>query len=275
MVIKSPVTFEDFNITEQPEQHDLFDALILEGIVDKREKWNVYKFGDINIPRVSEILKECIGKDYLLKWALRLGKEAYDRESIDTLITGTLVHEMIEYFLLYGVKKEIKYKSYRMMMRTEKAYSNFLSWYRNMINKGYELIPVYIEKEITCPWYGGTIDCVLRIIHKEMEIDKVYIIDFKTSKRISIEYFLQTYAYYWAIIWNKNNIDPSLVNVDGIGIIRVDKEVDKYEDLFLDYDNPEKGRILDDIGFGLFSMINWFYHLINLNYDLKMARKIK
>lgn len=273
MIIKNPLTFGDMDVTMQPTQDNLFDALVLEGIVNKREKWSTYKFGDMNVPRVSEILKECIGKDYLMKWALRLGKEAYDRESIDTLMTGTLVHEMIEHFLLYGVKKEVQFRSYKMKMKTEKAYLNFLSWYRDMINKGYVIEPVAIEKEIVCPWFGGTIDCIMRIYHKEFGIDKIFIVDFKTSKQLSIDYLLQTFAYLWAIKWNKEYIDPTLPSIDGIGIIRIDKENNRYEDLFLDYEIPEQSSILTDIDYALGAMINWYYHIINLNYDLRVAKK--
>lgn len=273
MIIKNPLTFEDMVVNLQPEQDDLFDALVLEGIINKREKWSTYKFGDMNVPRVSEILKECIGKDYLMKWALRLGKEAYDRESIDTLMTGTLVHEMIEHFLLYGVKKDVQFRSYKMKMKTEKAYLNFLSWYRDKINQGYTIEPVAIEKEIVCPWFGGTIDCIMRLYHKERGIDKIYIVDFKTSKQFSIDYLLQTFAYLWAIRWNKIYTDSTLPEIDGIGVIRIDKENNKYEDLFLDYEVPEQASILTDIEHGLASMINWFYHITNLNYDLRIAKK--
>lgn len=275
MIMKNPITFENMDIDIKPKQDDLFDALVLEGIVDKREKWSTYKFGDMNVPRVSEILKDCIGKDYLMKWALNLGKDAYNRESTDTLITGTIVHEMIEHFLFYGVKKEVNYKSYRMRMRTEKAYLNFLSWYRNMINNGYEITLLYIEKETVCPWYGGTIDCGINIKHEKYNIDRNYIVDFKTSKQISIDYFLQTYAYLWSEHFNKHYFDPSIPEIHGIGIIRIDKEQNRYEDIFLDYNDTEKSRILDDINVAFSSMLNWYYHIINLNYDLRMSKKFK
>lgn len=275
MEIKNPITFKSQEVKFQPVQDDLFEALILEGIIDKQDKWDVYKFLGKPIPRVSEILRECIGKDYLMKWALNLGKENYDRESNYTLYTGTLVHELIENFLLYGAKKEIDYRAYPVRMKTEKAYQNFLSWYRDMVNNGYEIKPIEIEQEVTCPWYGGTIDCIMNISNKSIDLDHNYIVDFKTSKQISIDYFLQTYSYLWALLWNRTEINPNIPKIDGLGIIRVDKEKPQYETLFLRYNNPAEARILTDLDSGFASMVNWYYHLINLNYDLKQAKKME
>ena len=59
-----------------------------------------------------------------------------------------------------------------------------------------------------------------------------------------------------------------------MGIIRIDKYKDKYESMFLDYGHPETAMILNDISYGFGSMINWYYHLINLNYDLKQIKKL-
>ena len=49
----------------------------------------------------------------------------------------------------------------------------------------------------------------------------IYIIDFKTSKQISYEYIIQTCAYMWLI---NNGFFPEISHIDGVGIIRVDKE---------------------------------------------------
>jgi hypothetical protein len=263
----NPLYFINENI---PLEDDCFDALCLEGIISKREKWDVYNFFGINVPRVSEILKDTIGKDYLMKWALNLGKEVYERESRETLITGTIVHEMIEYFLIHGDKKEADYRSYQMKRKAEQAYYNFVSWYRDMIKNGHTIKPLFIEREIVCPWYGGTIDCI-------MEIDgNTYIIDFKTSRSISMDYLLQTYAYYWSIKWNRNNLITDLPDIDGIGVIRIDKDKDKYEFILLDGNhNEDANRILSSIGYSFSSMINWYYHQQDMKYQLKQSKMIK
>lgn len=265
----NPISFDySYNM---PKQDNLYDALVLEGIINKKDKWETYIYKDSPIPRVSEILKTTIGKDYLMKWALKLGAEDYTRESNMTLYTGTIVHEMIEHFLTTGKKKEINYRSYSVMKHTEMAYNNFISWYRDMINKGYTISPIVIEKPVTCPWYGGTIDCILSVTDPN-NITKIYLSDFKTSKSLSIDYLLQTYAYYWAIEWNRHfnyNETDLNINIDGICIIRIDKEKSNHEILVV---NKEDKRFTD-IAYGFSSMVNWYYHIINLEYDLKMLKK--
>ena len=50
-----------------------------------------------------------------------------------------------------------------------------------------------VEIPISCPWFGGTIDAILVIN------GATYIIDFKTSKKISSEYLVQVAAYMWLV----------------------------------------------------------------------------
>lgn len=269
--IIAPITF-----IQAPVQNTNYEILHLDNINSKREKYTKYNNGNLPVPRVSEILKDTIGKDFLLQWALRLGLEAYNKESAYTLYTGTIVHEMIERFLLKGIMypDDINYRNYTIKKKSITAFDNFLNWYKNMINKGYQLIILAIEREITTPWYGGTIDCIMRVIHKEYNIDTVYIVDFKTSKRISVEYLLQTYSYLWAINYNRS-INPNfdIPEARGVGIIRVDKEYPKYEDIFLSYDNPEQAIILEQLKYSFSSMINWYYNLFNMRENLKISKQ--
>lgn len=267
-MIREAVYFNDYN-NKEPNQDNNSRILYLN---EANNKWKTYTFNGKQVPRVSDLLKECIGKDYLLRWAANLG-ENYKRESAHTLYIGTLVHEMIEYFLFFGGYKEIDFRSYNVKVKTEKAYSNFLSWYNDKIEKGFKISPISIEKQTTNPWFGGTIDCIMRLEYNG--ISRNYIVDFKTSKKISIEYILQTYAYYWSENWNYNfNGDISVCKLDGLGIIRIDKEKDTYEDLFLDFNNPENYYFLSDIDYALGSIINWYYHMQIINNDLSnMKRK--
>lgn len=274
--IKHPIYFiDDLYHTDnkefiyQPEQDKLFDVMVLGGIIDKREKWDTYTFNNCPVPRVSEILKETIGKEYLVKWALALGKSQYYYETKDILSIGTLVHEMIEAYLL---KKQIKmkYDSFRIKNQVVQSFLNFKVWHTNMINQGYKLEPLYIEKTITCPWYGGTIDCVMKITSPSGDV-KNYIIDFKSSKNLSIDYFLQTYAYAWSWNWNKIEMKADIPLIDGgIGVIRCDKEYSRHEAIFLNMDRD--ADIFRNLDTGFASMLNWYYHIINLNYDLSTMK---
>lgn len=256
---KKTIYFEDIN--DKPNQNNNDDILSLD---INRSKWKIYTFNGKSVPRVSEILSECIGKDYLLRWAANLGKN-YNTESSQTLYIGTLVHEMIENFLYSNPPKVVDFRNYKVKLKTERAYNNFLNWYNDKIKEGFRITPINIEKQTTNPWYGGTIDCIMRLEYNG--ISRVYIVDFKTSKRISIEYILQTYAYYWSEAWNYNynNEDNSHRILDGIAIIRIDKEKNLYEDLFLDFNNPKNYRFLNDIDNALGSIVNWYYNAQNMN----------
>lgn len=219
------------------------------------------------------MIKECIGREYLLRWAANLGNQ-YQRESTHTLYIGTLAHEMIEYFLMFGAYKKIEFRSYRVKEKTERAFQNFLNWYNGRIEEGFKISVLNIEKRTTNPWFGGTMDCVMKLDYEG--VSKTFIVDFKTSKKISMEYLLQTYAYYWSENWNaKFNGDTTVPKLDGIGIIRIDKEKDVYEDLFLDLQCPENYRFLVDIDRSLGSIINWFYHSQVMNYDLTEIKKVR
>ena len=273
-MIVEPIFFTDNNTKRCPTNDNNYDILILEGIINKREKWDHYNFNGVPVPRVSELLKETIGKDYLLKWALRLGQEEYERETRDTLYTGTIVHDLIEHFLKYGTKKVIHFKSYSIRMKTERAYNNFVTWYRDMVSKGYKIESLYNELPITCPWFGGTIDCIMRITDSN-GLSYTYIVDFKTSKQITIDYFLQTYAYKWMVDWNRQYINPNLPIIDGLGIIRIDKSADKYEGVFYNVHDEFGLNFINRLDVSLGSMINWFYHLINLRYEFSQGKKYR
>ena len=241
-------------------------------VESKIDKWDTYQFQGRNIPRVSDILKKCLGKDYLINWAARLGIDEYKRESARTLYIGSIVHEVIEEFLLTGnINIPFDISNNVIRNKIKRSVNNFVNWYQSMIEKGYIIKVLAIEKQITNPWYGGTIDCIMMITNIATGISKVYIVDFKTSKTISIDYLLQTYSYLWSIKWNKMYIDSTLPDIDGIGIIRIDKESDRYQDLFLDYENDT--NILKDIDFSFTSMINWYYQTIIMEYNLKIAKR--
>ena len=85
------------------------------------------------------------------------------------------------------------------------CFENFKLWEKRLYNLGGKIDEIIgLEVPVTCPWYGGTIDCIARIN------GAVYIIDFKTSKQISAEYLLQVTAYMWII---NNNYAPYLPHI--------------------------------------------------------------
>lgn len=238
----------------------LQDIFLLDNISDeyRSKNFDTYKFNGIPIPRVSNILKECISKEFLISWAARLGIQQYMIEKNRATTIGTRVHEMIENYLLTGNDLNLSYKIVPNYIKSVNiAYNNFKLWVDNINNLGYKIEKILAtEQEVTCPYYGGTIDCI-------MEINgATYIIDFKTSKQISYEYIIQTCAYMWLI---NNGFFPEISHIDGIGIIRVDKEKEgKFEDLFLNEYIPYQKEIIDQYIRGFGSLLNSYYNNINM-----------
>ena len=245
------------------------DPLILSGIIAKRDKWNHYMYNNIPVPRVSEILSATIGKDYLKKWAAKLG-DNYENESLRILDTGTLAHYLIEDFLTYGHIKD-NYDSttikYADRDQSYNCFNNFISWWNYMIDTGYKIDVLELEHTVTCPYYGGTIDCIANITDPD-GYSANYILDFKSSKSISQDYFLQTMMYLKAYEYHDAFIN--LPTINGIGVIRVDKEKSKYEYMIarkdIDY------NFLYSLNEAVNAMVYWFYNQINISYEYKQFR---
>lgn len=268
MAIK-PFKIEDLNDDLKPRLNkDIFN-LPLNSV--NRKLFRKYEFMGIPVPRVNEMLEACVGKPGLQYWAAGLGStEAYNQAKRYALTCGSFLHEMIENYMKYQTDLVLNIYIPEIKDQVNNAYTNFKNWYNSMISNGYILKPLYTEKEITCPWYGGTIDCVLNITHKTKNISDNIILDYKSSKKIDPDYILQTYAYMWSWNWNKMYIDPSLPEMTGIGILRLDKETFKFDSAFLTKKNnpDEMFRLEQDLA----SLVNWFYSIGDVKYALKIAK---
>lgn len=245
----------------------LHDIFLLDGINEYRKNLDTYDFLGTPVPRVSNILRECIAKEYLMNWAARLGVKGYIAERNKATTIGSRVHEMIEHFLLYKEDKELPFSSSTNISKSiDNAYENFKLWYSNMMKLGYTIEIIAIEKRVSCPYYGGTIDCIARIN------GKVYIIDFKTSKSISYEYIIQTCAYMWNV---NNGYAPDLPHIDGIGIIRVDKEKKGiFEDYFLNEHIPYQREIINQFFMGFGALLASYYHNINMRFIFSKYKSV-
>lgn len=251
--------------TISPIPDNLYDLFLLDELEFQKDSPYTYN-GTVHVPRVSIILKECISKEYLINWAARIGKQQYAIEKNKATTIGTRVHEMIENYLLNGTDLDLSYKTVPSYMNAvNTAYNNFKNWKSYIESLGYIIEEIIaIEVSIVCPYYGGTIDCICRIN------GKVYIIDFKTSKKISYEYIIQTSAYMWAV---NNGYAPSLPHIDGIGIIRIDKEKNKFEDLFLNESIPYQNNILKQYFVGFGSLLASYYHNLNMKHLFSQYKK--
>jgi hypothetical protein len=256
-----------------------------DAINNKRHLWNNYAFTthpadkynildiskeiQVPIPRVTEILDACIGKSYLQNWAASLG-DNYVEERQKILNTGTLAHNMVEDFLRYGYIRDntLNYDKPCYNEQSTKCYYNFITWWNNMIEQGFKIDIIDIEKTIVCPLYGGTADIIAHI-KDPTGLEGNYILDFKTSKSISIDYFYQTIMYKLAIEYENVTSDEPLP-IDGVGIIRCDKFKNTYEYLIINkMKDPE---FINSLEIAVNNMINWYYNQINSGYQYKIIR---
>lgn len=224
----------------------------------RENKWDTYKFNDIPVPRVSNIIKETIAKEYLVNWAAKVGYKGMTYIRNSATFIGSRVHELIEHYLTFQDDLDISYRiSPRYMKKIDIAYQNFKLWVNNLENLGYKIEKIYgLEKSISCPYYGGTIDCIAKIN------GAVYILDWKTSKQISYEYIIQTVAYLWCI---NHGYVKDVPHIDGVGIVRIDKNKENtYEDLFLNFHIPYQRDILNQYINGFGFMIGSYYNNLNM-----------
>lgn len=249
------------------------DYLSNDLLLEKREKWDRYSFCGIQVPRVTEILRDTIGKQYLTKWAAGLGPD-YELESAKILDTGTLVHAMIEDFINIGHTKDI-YEGCdnAEIPKAVRAYNNFMRFWEDIKTRGYKITPIFTEKEVVTPWFGGTIDFCAQITNNNFET-KTFILDFKTSTSISYEYYIQTRLYveaYMFLKYNDLNGFGYLPDIDGIGVIRVDKNKDHFEYVLADKFHDKE--FLDDVYSAGCTMLEWYYRMHGLYYKCKDFKK--
>ena len=248
----------------------LTDIFLLESLDEKfRDKnFDYYNYQGIGVPRATHILNQCVNKDFLIAWAAKLGYQKYFYEKNKATTIGTRVHELIEEYLTTGkFADNIFFKTPPSMKKNVSiAFDNFKEWMDAMAKKGYFISDIIaIEKQITCPYFGGTIDCICRIN------GRVYIIDFKTSKKISPEYLLQVAAYMW--VCNSGYIE-NMPYINGFGIIRVDKETKhKFEDLFLDLSIPWQADIINKYISDFGVLLQSYYTILNMEKEFSSIKK--
>lgn len=246
--------------------NNLIDIESIEMARDRKE-FSVYKYNGVSVPRVTSIIEDTFSKEYLIQYALSFGnKYSYYNERDLILSVGTKVHEAIEYFLHTGKDPDLNYsRAPKQTPIVVRAYDNFKLWYENLINNGNTFELLDTEIPVVNPYYGGCIDCIAKINNA------YYILDFKTSKKISYEYILQTCAYLWTI---NNGYCSNLPHIDGIGIIRVDKEKrGVYEDLFLNLFIPSQAAIINSYIQGFCSILFTYYNKIDMEYKFNKYKK--
>lgn len=248
----------------------LTDIFLLDTLDEmyRNKHFDYYDYKGLGVPRVTRILDQAVNKEFLINWAAKLGSQKYFFEKNKATTIGSRTHELIEEYLVSGkFADRIFFKTPPSMKKNVSiAFDNFKLWMNDMANHNYFISDIIaMEKVITCPYFGGTVDCICRIN------GRVYLVDFKTSKKINPEYLLQVCAYTWII--NSGYVE-NLPHIDGIGIIRVDKEIkNKYEDLFLNFDIPWQNDILNKYisDFGI--LLQSYYTILAMEKEFPSIKK--
>lgn len=273
--IEYPELSEFIDINKYPsiDVSELTDIFLLDTIDEayRNKNFDYYDYKGIGVPRATRIIDQCVNKEFLIAWAAKLGKQRYFFEKNKATTIGSRTHELIEEFLTTGKFAErILFKTPPSMKKNVSiAFDNFKEWMDNLASQGMFISDIIaMEKPITCPYFGGTVDCICRIN------GRVYLIDFKTSKKISPEYLLQVCAYTWII--NSGYVE-NIPHINGVGIIRVDKETKhKYDDLFLNFDIPWQFDILNKYTKDFGILLHSFYTIIDMERgftDIKKGTK--
>ena len=222
------------------------------------KKWKSYQFNGYPIPRVSDILSKTIHEEFLLQWANSLGykRKSHIKERDSSAMKGTYTHELIEQFLHSKyVKTDFSDIPTEHRFAVYNAYNSFISWY-NMVNNNMPFKVIETEKQLVCPYVGGTLDLLV-------EIDgRTYIVDFKTSNHTSYKQFIQLAAYKY-ILENYYNIYLT----GGVLILWLNKKEIQYLDFVLDVTNQEHMYIMEQNKNTFLSMLYSYYN-INRTEDL-------
>jgi len=249
-----------------PELLSIEDIFNLKNIDEsfRSRVFGYYTFNGFPVPRVSDILAYCGNKDGIIKWAASLDTKEYYKIKNIALRVGSAAHKAIEDYILglYPSKTclDILYDNEGKALHGKaeisqavNCFKNFLAWERNLNHYGMEIEKVLdSEVPLITPYYGGTFDLVLQIN------GSVYVVDLKSSKRISYEYCIQTAAYYWAIV---NGYCESVPFVNGVGIVRIDKyKENSFGDLFFNTHIPYQNQALQYYINTFIAYLNAYYH---------------
>lgn len=214
------------------------------------KRWNTYSYNGKYVPRVSDILKNMLYDEFLLGWANSLGykRQSYTKVRDLSARKGTASHNLIEEFLKTGIRKtDFSDIESDIKLAVYNCYNSFLSWY-DMISSMNSIKILDIEKELVCPYVGGTLDCLVEID------EKTYIMDLKTSNHMTYKYFIQLGAYMWILK------EYYGIVVDGVFILWLDKEQIRYNDYLLRCEVPEEMNMINHSINSFLSLLYAYYN---------------
>lgn len=217
-------------------------------IIDKCDK---YFYNGKPVPRVTEILSRCIHNDALMNWANSLGfkHKSYKLTLEEAATIGSIVHEAIE-----------KYLADETCLSNEFGFLAFKKWW-DMIHTNNEIKIIGSEQELVCPWFGGTYDMLIEIN------GKLWLVDFKTSNHVTMNYFLQLAAYRY-ILWTEYGIQ-----LQGAIILQLNKYEVSFQEYVLDFSIISHYEFIEHCTTTFLSLVYAYYNLYKTETTFKQYMK--
>jgi len=198
-----------------------------------------YEYNGHVVPRTTEILSAMLHEHSLMNWSNHLGlyqRKEYNQYMDLVANIGTYTHKAVEIFLTCFFKSNVettekdvlenKMQIPMMIFQSVKnGLESFSKWFEAKIEQGNAIGIVALEMPIVCEYFGGTVDCILRMNNE------IYLIDFKTSNHVSYKHFLQLSAYRYMLIRNYG------ITPDKCMILQLSKKEPKYTEYVLDVSN--------------------------------------
>ena len=181
------------------------------------EKDSNYMYNGQIVPRVTHILS-VMNDDYSADWANSLGfRHKNYREELEYYANiGTIVHELCDQILL-GQEIDLSPYQREIVNAIYNCTTACKIWWKKL-NEEYDVEVVFLEKELTCKYYGGTCDMLLKIN------GHYFIGDFKTSNHIGYKYWCQLAAYRYILETEMG------YKIDGVFILQLNKKRPLYNE---------------------------------------------
>lgn len=221
-------------------------SLNLKNIIEE----SPYQYKNRNVARVTSILSKMISEENYIYWANKLGLdgEKYSQVMKYYQDFGTATHYGIECFL----KNEPVPQDTPLF-----PFTQFMEWW-SKLNKDYKEVKVLgQEEELVGPYYGGKYDLMMSVDNK------VWLVDFKTSSKVTYKYFLQL-AAYTTLLESMNR------RVDGLLVLQLPRNDNaKYKEYYLDRSYQPHEEYLNMCKRTFESMVYTYYHTIRLEEEFK------
>ena len=233
-----------------PTKFDLDSVRDLGNIFEDRH----YVYNGITVPRVTKILSSCIHSDSLMYWANYLGfkHKGYKDTLMEAADYGTKVHEALEHY----IKGDPFDPS--TPLNPIQAFEN---WWAQ-VTRTNKVKVLGQEFSLTCPWYGGTYDMLLEINGHP------WLVDFKTSNHIRVNYCLQLAAYRNMLKYN-----GIVGELAGFIVLRLFKDKPAFEEFVIDMARPDQKAFMDQCSSVFNAMAYQYWNMMDIEKKFNQIHK--